>query len=60
MVGEDAVALDLLGAATARIAFLRADKTITYDGIMQTTTALRSAGYVQVALVGAEGGDASQ
>ncbi|MBB6122401.1 TonB system transport protein ExbD [Sphingobium subterraneum] len=35
--------------------FLRADKTITYDSIMQAMNALRSAGYLHVALVGAEG-----
>ena len=35
--------------------FLRADKTITYDRIMQAMNALRSAGYLHVALVGAEG-----
>jgi len=35
--------------------FLRADKTITYDTIMQAMNALRAAGYLHVALVGAEG-----
>ncbi|MFA7601597.1 MAG: TonB system transport protein ExbD [Novosphingobium sp.] len=35
--------------------FLRADKTVTYDTIMQAMNALRSAGYLHVALVGAEG-----
>ena len=35
--------------------FLRADKTITYDSIMQAMNALRSAGYLHIALVGAEG-----
>jgi len=35
--------------------FLRADKAITYDTIMQAMNALRSAGYLHVALVGAEG-----
>lgn len=35
--------------------FLRADKTITYETIMQAMNALRSAGYLHVALVGAEG-----
>ena len=34
--------------------FLRADKTITYDTIMQAMNALRAAGYLHVALVGAE------
>ena len=35
--------------------FLRADKAITYDTIMQAMNALRAAGYLHVALVGAEG-----
>lgn len=35
--------------------FLRADKTITYETIMKAMNALRSAGYLHVALVGAEG-----
>jgi biopolymer transport protein ExbD len=34
--------------------FLRADKTITYDTIMLAMNGLRSAGYLHVALVGAE------
>ena len=36
--------------------FLRADKTITYDTIMGAMNELRSAGYLHVALVGAESG----
>jgi biopolymer transport protein ExbD len=36
--------------------FLRADKSITYDRIMQAMNGLRSAGYLHVALVGAETG----
>jgi biopolymer transport protein ExbD len=36
--------------------FLRADKTITYDTIMGAMNSLRSAGYLHVALVGAESG----
>lgn len=48
-----------IGAATGqnreqRI-FLRADKTITYDTIMQAMNGLRTAGYLHVALVGADG-----
>lgn len=35
--------------------FLRADKAVTYDVIMQAMNALRASGYVRVALVGAEG-----
>lgn len=38
--------------------FLRADKTITYDTIMGAMNELRSAGYLHVALVGAESGAA--
>ena len=33
----------------------RADKAITYDTIMQAMNGLRAAGYLHVALVGAEG-----
>jgi len=35
--------------------FLRADKTISYDTLMQAMNALRASGYLRVALVGAEG-----
>ena len=35
--------------------FLRADKTVTYETIMRGMNALRSAGYLHVALVGAVG-----
>jgi biopolymer transport protein ExbD len=38
--------------------FLRADKSITYDTIMTAMNALRSAGYLHVALVGADAGTA--
>jgi len=34
--------------------FLRADKTVDYDTLMQTMNALRGAGYLKVALVGME------
>jgi biopolymer transport protein ExbD len=63
LVGEKPVTTASLGKAIAvatagdresRV-YLRADKTITYDTIMQAMNALRSAGYVHVALVGAEG-----
>lgn len=43
------------GANREQRVFLRADKAITYDTIMQAMNALRSAGYLHVALVGAEG-----
>ena len=66
LVNDDAVAATEIGeaivAATAgdreERVFLRADKSITYDAIMQAMNALRSAGYVHVALVGAESGQA--
>lgn len=62
-VNDEPVSLATLGAAVTRATredreqrvFLRADKTITYDAIMQAMNALRAAGYVHVALVGAEG-----
>lgn len=66
LVNEREVTATTLGqaveAATAsdreqRI-FLRADKAITYDTIMQAMDALRSVGYLHVALVGAEAGGA--
>ena len=64
LVGETPVTEATLGAsiesATAgdrdQRVFLRADKTVQYDVIMQAMNALRSAGYVHVALVGAETG----
>lgn len=43
------------GADRAQRVFLRADKAITYDTIMQAMNSLRAAGYLHVALVGAEG-----
>ncbi|ACJ01177.1 TonB system transport protein ExbD [Rhodospirillum centenum] len=61
-VGEDVVpreglasALDLAsGGDKEQRIFLRADKTVDYDTIMQTMNALREAGYLKVALVGLE------
>ncbi|HWJ70563.1 MAG TPA: TonB system transport protein ExbD [Sphingobium sp.] len=35
--------------------FLRADKSVEYDTLMQAINALRGAGYLKVALVGEEG-----
>ena len=63
LVGEREVTAATLGqaveAATAgnreQRVFLRADKAITYDTIMQAMNGLRAAGYLHVALVGAEG-----
>jgi len=62
-LGNDAVTLDELpnvlntaskGDAEQRI-FLRADKTVDYNTLMQTMNRLRDAGYLKVALVGLEG-----
>lgn len=36
--------------------FLRADKTVEYDTLMQVMNHLRSFGFLKIALVGAEGG----
>lgn len=66
LVGEGEVTAATLGRAIAAATandretriFLRADKAVTYDTIMGAMNALRSAGYVHVALVGAEGGAA--
>ncbi|MFW2348962.1 TonB system transport protein ExbD [Qipengyuania sp.] len=68
LVNEEAVDLASLGATIERATagdreervFLRADKTITYDAIMQAMNALRAAGYVHVALVGAESAEAAR
>ncbi len=43
------------GANRDQRIFLRADKAITYDTVMQAMNALRAAGYLHVALVGADG-----
>jgi biopolymer transport protein ExbD len=44
------------GADREQRIYLRADRSVTYDIIMQAMNRLRAAGYVQVALVGAESG----
>ncbi|WP_033075497.1 TonB system transport protein ExbD [Sphingopyxis sp. MWB1] len=62
LVNEEEVRLDTLGMEVVRATgedreqriFLRADKVTSYDEVMQAMNALRAAGYVQVALVGAE------
>tara|TARA_R110000824_G_scaffold72251_1_gene184409 strand:- start:39 stop:464 length:426 start_codon:yes stop_codon:yes gene_type:complete len=64
LVNETPVAEAGLGPAIDRAArsdreqriFLRADKSITYDRIMAAMNELRAAGYLHVALVGAESG----
>ena len=63
-VGDREVTLATLGSEIIRATgqdreqriFLRADKSITYDEIVQAMNALRAAGYVKVALVGLETG----
>jgi biopolymer transport protein ExbD len=65
-VNDDEVSLATLGSAIIRATgedresriFLRADKSVTYDAIMEAMNGLRAAGYVHVALVGAESGEA--
>jgi biopolymer transport protein ExbD len=60
MLGETAVsaeglraALDALsGADPTQRVFVRGDKTVPYEAVMETLDALRSAGYFKVALVG--------
>jgi biopolymer transport protein ExbD len=41
------------GDKTQRV-FVRGDKTVAYDAVMQTLDALRAAGYLKVGLVGLE------
>jgi biopolymer transport protein ExbD len=64
-LGDDAVARDTLGSSldlasdgdkSQRI-FLRADKTVDYDTLMDAMNALRAAGYLQIALVGLDKSD---
>ena len=65
-LNDEAVTAQTLGAAVTKATgedreqriFLRADKTITYDTIMSAMNVLRAAGYLKVALVGAESGQA--
>jgi biopolymer transport protein ExbD len=67
-LGGDPVAKENLGAVldqqsggdkTQRI-FLRADKTVDYDALMQTMNTLRTAGYLEIALVGLDATSSSQ
>lgn len=65
-LGNDDVTLDTLASALNAASegdleqriFLRADKTVDYDTLMQTMNRLRDAGYLKVALVGLEGSGA--
>ena len=62
LVNEQAVTTASLGQTVQRVTggdrkqriFLRADKAVTYEQIMDAMNALRAAGYLHVALVGAE------
>ena len=64
LVGEAEVTGARLGAAVESATagdreqrvFLRADRTVRYDTIMQAMNALRASGYLHVALVGADSG----
>jgi biopolymer transport protein ExbD len=61
-IGEEAVARDGLAAALAAATknnhderiFLRADRAVSYGDVMEVMNALRTAGYLKVALVGLE------
>lgn len=61
-VNDAAVTTDALPAALQRLTggdreqriYLRADRQVAYGDLMQTMNALRSAGYLKVALVGLE------
>ena len=62
-LGDTTIARDNLAAALDAASehdknqrvFLRADKTVAYGDVMDVMSALRSAGYLKVALVGLEG-----
>jgi biopolymer transport protein ExbD len=61
-LGDDPVSRDLLASALDAVShsnhderiFLRADRSVSYGDIMEIMNALRSAGYLKVALVGLE------
>jgi biopolymer transport protein ExbD len=61
-IGDDAVSRDALAGALDAAAknnhneriFLRADRSVSYGDIMEVMNALRSAGYLKIALVGLE------
>jgi biopolymer transport protein ExbD len=62
-LGDAAVSRDTLQSALDALSkgdrsqrvFLRADKSVPYGNLMETMNALRTAGYLKVALVGLEG-----
>jgi biopolymer transport protein ExbD len=59
-LGEDPVSKDALAGALDKLSngdksqrvFVRADKTVDYDTLMQTMNALRAAGHLKIGLVG--------
>lgn len=63
-LGETVIATDALQAQLLQLSqgnrgeriFLRADKTVDYDTLMQVMNRLRGFGFLKIALVGAEGG----
>ncbi len=65
MLGNDPVNQDNLAELLDRVSgsdkdqriFLRADKSVDYDTLMQTMNDLRAAGYLKIALVGLDNGD---
>jgi biopolymer transport protein ExbD len=65
-LGEDPIARETLGAALdaasgrdrQQTIFLRADRSVRYGDVMEVMNALRSAGYLRVALVALENRDA--
>ncbi|WP_156840925.1 TonB system transport protein ExbD [Novosphingobium aquimarinum] len=65
LVNEDPVARSGIGPAVEAATggdreqrvYLSADRTVAYEDLMDAMNGLRSAGYLHVALVGAEGGN---
>ena len=65
LLGEENVVLEALGAALAEASgddpeariFLRADASVSYGDLTEVMNALRSAGWLKIALVGREGGE---
>ena len=63
-VGEESVAREALGTALDQTSggdkdqrvYLRADKTVAYGDLMRAMNALRTAGYLKLALVGLDSG----
>jgi biopolymer transport protein ExbD len=67
-VGQTPVARDALASALDAATenrkdetiFIRGDKALSYNGLMEVMNALRDAGYFKLALVGLEGSAAKQ